>query len=69
MIEIDCERINIDNERKIKNSIINLRNLVNRTDNFKQIERYAFGLAFTKFLLVRPTIKELLSSIFSKCDI
>lgn len=35
MIEIDSERINIDNERKIKNSIINLKNLVNRTDNFK----------------------------------
>lgn len=35
MIEIDSERINIDNERRIKNSIINLKNLINKTNNFK----------------------------------
>ncbi|CAD8051778.1 unnamed protein product [Paramecium sonneborni] len=69
MIDIDSEKINIDNERRIKNSIINLKNLLNKSINVKQIERYAFGLAFTKFFLVRQTIRELLTSVLSKCDI
>mgnify|MGYP001807661756 FL=1 len=33
MIDIDSEKINIDNERRIKNSIINLKNLVNKSTN------------------------------------
>ena len=35
MIDIDSEKINIDNERRIKNSIINLKNLVNKSTNKK----------------------------------
>lgn len=33
MIDIDSEKINIDNERRIKNSIINLKNLFNKSTN------------------------------------
>lgn len=53
MIDIDMEKVNLDNERRVKSSIVNLKNLVSKTTNLIQIERFAFGLAFTKFLLVR----------------
>lgn len=70
MILIDKDKCNLDNERFIKTQAINLKNLINKSSKQELlfIIRFIFGFAFTKFALLRPIIKDLLSAVLPKTD-